>query len=257
MLLKDKVVVVAGAAGLLGREIAHTVAAHGGCPIIADTAEDAADAVSEAIGKEFPASRPMAVRLDVTSKASFENLFGVVVARFGRLDGFVNSAYPRNRNYGSHFFDVTYEDFCENTNLHLGGYFLAMQQLAAHFMKSGGGSIVSLASVYGFTAPRFDIYRNTSMTTPVEYAAIKAGVIQLTRFVAKHMKDTMVRVNCVSPGGIADGQPENFLNAYAAYCRSKGMLAERDVTGAVVFLLSDLSAFMTGQNLVVDDGFSL
>jgi len=111
--------------------------------------------------------------------------------------------------------------------------------------------------VYGFLAPRFEVYDGTPMTMPVEYAVIKAGVLQLTRYLARYLAGQNIRVNAISPGGIEDGQPAAFQAAYRSFCLNKGMLETRDVCGALLFLLSDLSAFVNGQNLVVDDGFSL
>ena len=117
--------------------------------------------------------------------------------------------------------------------------------------------MVNMASVYGLIAPRFELYNGTSMTMPVEYAAIKSGVIQLTRYFAQYFKADNIRVNCLSPGGILDKQPQAFLDAYGEFCGAKGMLDPDDLTGALLFLLSDASKHMTGQNLPVDDGFSL
>jgi NAD(P)-dependent dehydrogenase (short-subunit alcohol dehydrogenase family) len=108
-------------------------------------------------------------------------------------------------------------------------------------------------------APRFDVYSDTAMTMPVEYAAIKAGLEHITRYVNAYMKGRKAsfRANCVSPGGILAGQDEKFLARYGEHCLSKGMLDAADVTGAIVFLLSDDSRYLAGQNLIVDDGFSI
>jgi NAD(P)-dependent dehydrogenase (short-subunit alcohol dehydrogenase family) len=95
------------------------------------------------------------------------------------------------------------------------------------------------------------------MTNSAEYAAIKAGVIHLSRYLSQYLKGKNIRVNCISPGGILDNQPESFLSKYRAYCNDKGMLAKEDVSGSLIFLLSDASKYMTGQNLIVDDGFTI
>jgi len=106
-------------------------------------------------------------------------------------------------------------------------------------------------------APKFEIYEQTPMTMPVEYAAIKSAVLHLTKYASAYVSDSRFRVNCVSPGGLLDGQPEAFLNAYKNQTNGLGMLAAEDITGTIIFLLSDLSKAITGQNIVVDDGFSL
>ena len=152
---------------------------------------------------------------------------------------------------------MEYEDFCENVSVHLGGYFLTSQQFAKYFAETGCGNIINISSVYGVIAPKFEIYKDTPMTMPVEYAAIKSALIHLTKYMAKYLKDKNVRVNCISPGGILDKQPESFLEQYKSNCLSKGMLDPEDIMGALVFLLSDASKFINGQNIIVDDGFTL
>ena len=95
------------------------------------------------------------------------------------------------------------------------------------------------------------------MTTPVEYAAIKSGLIHLSKYMAKYFKGKNIRVNTISLGGIEDKPPEPFLNAYKEFCLNKGMLNAKDISGTVLYLLSDLSEFVNGQNIIVDDGFTL
>jgi NAD(P)-dependent dehydrogenase (short-subunit alcohol dehydrogenase family) len=142
-------------------------------------------------------------------------------------------------------------------SLHLGGYFLVAQQFGLFFRKHQKGNIVNMASIYGVMAPRFDIYSQTHMTMPVEYAAIKSAVIHLTRYFAQYFKNDSIRVNSLSPGGVLDQQPESFLKNYRAFCTSKGMLEGADISSVLLFLLSDASKYITGQNIVVDDGFSI
>lgn len=250
-MLEGKVVVVAGGAGLLGEAFCEAIAGAGGRTMVADAKLEAA----QALAARLPDAA--AAPLDITSRESVDALIAATRAQFGRIDAVVNTAYPRNPHYGRRFEDVEYADFCANLNLHLGGYFLVAQRFALHFQAQGGGNIVNLASIYGSMAPRFEVYAGTPMTMPVEYAAIKAGILQLTRYLAQYFKGCGLRANCLSPGGIANGQAEAFLAAYRSHCAEKGMLDRRDVCGALLFLLSDASRFVTGQDIVVDDGFSL
>lgn len=256
MLLTDKVVVITGGAGFLGRQFCAAVAEQGGIAVVADIDAEAAARVSEEIVSIYP-GRAEAVSLDITSHASVSSLIAGLMAKYGRIDAVVNNAYPRNQNYGRKLEDVTYADFCANVDSHLGGYFLMAQQFGLFFRRQGSGNIVNMASIYGVMAPRFEVYADTPMTMPVEYAAIKSAVIHLTRYFAQYFKGDGIRVNCLSPGGILDQQPEAFLQKYNAHCNGKGMLDSRDINGSLLFLLSDASRYVTGQNLVVDDGFSL
>lgn len=177
--------------------------------------------------------------------------------KFTRIDAVINASYPRNKNYGRSFFDVSLEDFNENVNLHLGGYFLVMQKFAKYFCAQGFGNIINISSIYGINAPKFKIYEKTDMTVPVEYAAIKAGIIHLTKYTAKYLKSKNITVNCISPGGILDDQPKSFLEKYNQECINKGMLNTKDLNSALDFLLSSGSKFVNGQNIVIDDGFTL
>jgi len=254
--LDNKVVVITGGAGLLGRNFCEAVAKEGGVAIVADVNLPAAREVAEKIAAEYP-SRAEAAALDITDKASIDDLIKTLHAKYGRIDAVVNNAYPRNPNFGRQFEDIEYADFCENLNLHLAGYLLVAQRFSRYFAAHGGGNIVNMASVYGVIAPRFDIYKGTAMTNSVEYAAIKSGILHFSRYLAQYLKGKGIRVNCLSPGGILDGQPESFLQAYQAYCNEKGMLAPQDVSNTLMFLLSDASRYITGQNLIVDDGFTL
>lgn len=255
-LLCDKVVVVTGGAGLLGREFARSIMAQGGTAIVADVDEARGLKLVQEL-KASPGGQGSFIKMDITSRSGLDTALDSLVRQYGSIDALVNNAYPKNAHYGRKFEDVDYADFCENVNLHLGGYFLATQRFAEYFRRRGRGVVISIASVYGFTAPRFSVYAGTTMTMPVEYAAIKAAIIHLTKYWASYYRGTGVRFNCISPGGIQAGQPAEFMKKYKAFTASKGMLDNTDVAGTLVYLLSDLAACVNGQNLVVDDAFSL
>lgn len=251
--IKDKMVVVTGGAGLLGKTFCQAIATNGAIAIMAERELSVAKKAVEALGME----RIIPAQIDITDIDSIQELISSVSEKFGKIDALINSAYPRNKNYGKHFFDVTYDDFCENVGMNLGGYFLTSQQFAKYFYEQGYGNIINLASIYGVIAPRFEVYDNTTMTMPIEYAAIKSGLIHLSKYMAKYFKGKNIRVNTISLGGIENKQPESFLRAYKEFCLNKGMLDAKDISGTVLFLLSDLSEYVNGQNIVVDDGFTL
>jgi NAD(P)-dependent dehydrogenase (short-subunit alcohol dehydrogenase family) len=255
-LLYGRRVVVTGGAGLLGRSFCAAIAEHGGQVIVADRDIGAAQRAVDIIEKQYPGGA-VAATLDITDKESVVGLINHIHTRYGQIDAVVNNAYPRNSRYGMRMEEVEYADFCDNLGMHLGGYFLVMQRFAEYFKREGSGNIINIASIYGVITPRFEIYTGTSMTMPVEYAAIKAGLLHLTRYFAQYLKGNNIRVNALSPGGIMDRQPEGFLVRYRELCADKGMLNPSDLTGSLVFLLSDLSRHVDGQNLIVDDGFSL
>tara|TARA_B100000683_G_C12074933_1_gene384376 strand:- start:195 stop:539 length:345 start_codon:yes stop_codon:yes gene_type:complete len=114
-----------------------------------------------------------------------------------------------------------------------------------------------MSSIYGVVTPKFDVYRDTPMTMPVEYAVIKSGLIHLTKYMAKYFKGSKIRVNSISPGGIFNNQPKSFIKNYNKFGLNKGMLDVNDICGTLIFLLSEHSANINGQNIIVDDGWSL
>lgn len=250
MNLKLKTIVVMGAAGRLGRVICETLLAEGANVVAVDQ--------ELASFSAWQHERLLCLEGDITQVLSLQAVMEQSQSHFGQLNGAVNTAYPRNSNYGKSFLDVRYDDFCENLALHLGGYFLFMQQCVAYALTHKTPfSLVNLSSIYGSIAPRFSLYEDTNMTMPVEYAAIKAGLDQLVNYVSAYTKKSSFRVNCVSPGGIIANQDELFLTRYNSFCRQKGMLEPQDVIGTIVFLLSDASEYLCGQNIIVDDGFHL
>jgi NAD(P)-dependent dehydrogenase (short-subunit alcohol dehydrogenase family) len=256
-MLNSKVVVVTGGAGLIGKEFVKAVVENDGIAIIADINEEIGIEVKETLSKELNTKNIDFIKLDITSKESLVKCIDYIDTKYGKIDALVNNAYPRNKNYGKHFFDVEYDDFKENLGLNLGGYFTTSQQFAKYFQNQNYGNIINISSIYGLVAPRFEIYEGTSMTMPVEYAAIKSGLIHLTKYMAKYFKGMNIKVNTLSPGGIFDNQPQEFLNKYKKECLNKGMLDKSDLKGTLVYLLSDMSRYVNGQNIVVDDGFIL
>jgi NAD(P)-dependent dehydrogenase (short-subunit alcohol dehydrogenase family) len=252
--LENKVIVVTGGAGLLGREFIKSISEKGGIAIIADIDIESS---KRYFSENIDSSKIDFVKLDITSKSSIKKAIDCIDNKYKKVDALVNNAYPKNKNYGNHFFDVEYNDFCENINLHMGGYFLTSQQFSVYFKKQGYGNIINISSIYGVIAPKFDIYDQTNMTMPVEYAAIKSSIIHLTKYMANYFKGLNIRVNTLSPGGILNNQPKEFLSKYNSKCLSKGMLNVEDLSGTLVFLLSDSSKYINGQNIIVDDGFSI
>ena len=257
-MLRDKIIVVTGGAGLIGQEFIKTIIEQNGIAIIADIDKTIGKKVKKSLSKELDTKNIDFFKLDITSKKSLKKLIKKLDKKYGKIDAIVNNAYPRNKNYGRRFEDVTYEDFCQNTNLNIGGYFLTSQQFGIYFKTQGYGNILNISSIYGIVAPDFTFYEGTNMLgVPVEYAAIKSALIHLTKYMAKFYKGENIRVNTLSPGGIFDHQPELFLKKYNAKCLSKGMLDKTDLKGSFVYLLSDMSKYLNGQNIVVDDGFTI
>lgn len=256
--LVKKVCVITGGAGLLGQAFSLACANSGATVIILDIHHSNGENVSKKISKESGNKQIYFYQCDLNNEKEVNDTLRVITKKFKTIDALVNNAYPRNENYGREFGAVTLKDFCENLSLHVGSFFYITQQVLKIMKKQRSGAIVNLGSIYGITAPDFSIYNNTTMTMPVEYAAIKGAVTNLSKYLASYAGSFNVRVNTLSPGGVANGQPASFIKEYVKRVRvGKRMATPQDLTGALIFLISDASSYITGQNIVVDGGWTL
>lgn len=250
--LDGRVALVTGGAGLIGEAVCEALVEQGARVALAETNGERGAATADRLGPDATFHRA-----DVTDERSVTALVDAVAADHGRLDVLVNCAYPRNEAYGRPYEAVTYDDWCENVVDHLGGYYLTSRAAGAVMAgQEDGGSIVNLGSIYGVRAPDFSVYEGLDMTSPVEYAVIKGGILNLTRYLASYLGRDGVRANVVSPGGVFDDQPEAFVERYEARTLLGRMADPADVAGAVAYLVSDAAAYVTGQNLVVDGGWT-
>lgn len=256
--LKNKTIIITGGSGMIGSAFSIVSAKYGANVVIIDIDKKKSDNLVKQIKEKTGNDKIIYLKCNITSLNDVKKAIDIILNNFGEISVLVNNAYPRNKNYGKKYEDVTYEDFCENINLHIGGYFLITQQVSKVMIRQDYGNIINMGSIYGFAAPRFEIYEGTEMTTPVEYAAIKGAIINLTKYLASYLGKYNIRVNCISPGGVYDHQPESFVKKYSQkVLLGKRMANVDDLTGTLLFLLSDDSNYLTGQNIVVDGGWSL
>lgn len=239
--INDKIVVVTGGSGLLGGKIIEVLRAQGAKAISADIKVQEGD-------DEF--------NIDITSETSVQDAVSAIVAKYGRIDGWINNAYPRTSDWGNKFEDIKVESWRKNVDMHLNGYFLCCQIVLEQMKKQNSGSLINMSSIYGLVGPDFTVYNGTSMTMPAAYAAIKGGLNNLTRYLAAYYGPFQVRVNTISPGGIFDNQPIPFVTNYNSKVPLRRMGTPMDIASAVCFLLTDESSYITGHNLVVDGGWT-
>ncbi len=241
--LKDKIIIVTGGSGLIGKGIVDKIRAEGGTCINAEISVETDAELNN-------------IHCDITNEESIQQTIDTVVARFGRLDGLVNNAYPRTKDWGARFEDIPYESWKKNVDLQLNTSFIFCQKVLVQMKKQGSGSIVNIGSTYGVVSPDFTVYDGTEMTSPAAYTAIKGGVINFTRYLAAYFGKYGVRANCVSPGGIFDSQNPIFVKNYEHKVPLKRMGKPSDIAGPVAFLLSDDAAYVTGHNLMADGGWT-
>lgn len=196
-------------------------------------------------------------KCDITNHISLNKTLHKILKKYKKIDSVINATYPKTKKWPSKFTTIDPTDLKDNLYLQLGTSIIIAKLLFKIFEKQKYGNIVFISSIQGITAPKFEHYRGTNMTSPIEYSAIKAGIISITKYLAKYSKNKNIRINCIVPGGILDNQPKNFLKKYKSSCLSKGMLDSDDIVGTVDFLTSDKSKYINGQAIVIDDGWSL
>ena len=245
-----KNVVVVGGCGLLGKAIVKSLKTSGNSVAVFDIVDYESLEINNT-GADYY------FKADINSEKSISSGIESTVKSLGGIDCVVNTSYPRNDNKLKKLTEIPLHEFNQNINVHLGGYFNVMQSFIVYFLGSGGGNIINISSIQGVSAPKFEHYVGTSMMSGIEYTASKSAIIAMSRYSANYLKGKNISINCVSPGGIFDGQPDSFLEKYNASCINKGMLDPEDLVGAVKFLVSDDSKYINGQNIIVDDGWSL
>ncbi len=251
--LSGDVALVTGGAGLLGQALCEALADHGATVVIGDTAVQSGSELSDELGTDAEFRE-----LDITSDASLETTIRDVHDDHDGIDILVNSAYPRNENYGQKYEEVTFADWRENLSMHLDGYFFSSHIVSLLMVEDEiEGDIINIGSTYGVQAPDFSVYEGTEMTSPVEYAGIKAGVINLTRYIASYFGEYGIRANTLSPGGIFNDQNPRFVEKYERRTPLGRMADPDDFKGPIVFLASDASRYVTGHNLLVDGGWTI
>ena len=241
-MLKNKVFIVTGGNGLLGKEMVNDITKKGGIAICADISVDTDLALNT-------------LKLDVTSESSIINAYKLVNDYYGQIDGLVNNAYPRTEDWGNKFEDIKLVSWQKNVDFQMNSVFVCIQKIAPYLLRSKG-NIVNIGSIYGVVGNDFTVYENTGLTSAAAYSAIKGGLINFTRYLASYYGKDSVRVNLVSPGGIFDNQHPTFVDQYTHKVPMKRMGTPKDIAPPVSFLLSDEAKYITGQNLIVDGGWT-
>ena len=244
--LKDKVILITGGVGIQGPEHKKAFESVGAKAVVTDIQ-----------GGDF--------KMDVTDPRSIKQAVDKIIKKYGRIDVLVNNAGATGKQVAraaAPFEDQQLEDWDHILKVNLTGMFLCCQEVGKVMVKQNGGSIINLASIYGLVGPDFRLYEKASyggkkMGTPIAYSASKGGVIALTKYLASYWANKGIRVNCVTPGGIYDKQSEEFVKAYSQNVPMGRMAKKDEVSGAILYLASDLSSYVTGANIVVDGGLTI
>ena len=261
--LGGKTAVITGACGILGRRFAMGLAEFGAAVALVDLDQAATDALAAEITQRHKV-RALGIACDIAEPAAVARMADRVESALGTPTILMNNAATKGSSIDACFAPLesfTLETWREIMAVNLDGMFLVAQALGTRMAEHGRGSIIQTASIYGLLAPDQRIYEGSeyngrAINTPPVYTASKAGVIGLTRHLATYWAARGVRVNTLTPGGVASGQNNEFNRRYSARIPLGRMAEAEDMVGAAVFLASDASRYVTGQNIVVDGGLS-
>ncbi len=245
MILKDKIIIVTGGTGLIGREIIKDIKKKGGIALNCD------------INIETNLAEG-SIHTDITSQESISETINLIMSEYGRIDGLVNNAYPRTGDWGTAFEHIKVESWQKNVDMQMNSIFCFCQQVLVIMKEQQSGSIVNIGSIYGVVGNDFTLYEEYGGTSPAAYSAIKGGIINFSRYLASYFGPLGIRINCVSPGGIIDekNQHPSFIRRYSEKVPMRRLGTPEDIAPAVSFMLSEEARYITGQNLIVDGGWT-
>lgn len=258
MSLRGRVALVTGGGGHIGGAICDTLAELGANVAVLDCVESPCRAAAERLVADYGVeAAPFAV--DLTEEAELRGTCRRVLDRFGRLDVLVHCAAftgtTQLQGWCVPFEQQSSDSWRQAVEVNLTTAFVLAQQCAAALEESSHGSIINISSIYGLVGPDMRLYEGTTMGNPAAYGASKGGLLQLTRWLATVLAPK-IRVNSITPGGVWRNQPEAFQQRYCDRTPLGRMACEEDFKGAAAYLASDLSAYVTGQNIVVDGGWT-
>ena len=257
--LRGRVGLVTGGAGHIGSVLGETLAELGCAIAVLDLEPESTNEVAQRIHDTFHVET-LAVPINLSDEKAVRSISSQVLNRLGRLDILVNCAAMVGtsdlKGWVAPFSEQSSGAWRTAIEINLTAPFVLTQVCARALAESAHGSVINIGSIYGLAGPDMSLYEGTSMGNPAAYAASKGGLLQLTRWLATVLAPE-VRVNAVTPGGVCRNQAESFTTRYVARTPLKRMATEEDLKGAVAYLASDLSSYVTGHNLVVDGGWTI
>ena len=249
--IEDKVCVITGA-GKIGLQLALELKKEGAVVVVGDNDKELIKEYNKKYIKEKIEFR----YLDISYGTSVIDFIVYLTKVFGKVDAWINTAFPKHPWWGK-------ENLCErgmfdwNMSRHLFGYYDTSFKIANLMMKDQGfGSVINFGSIYGVNAPDFSIYEGTNIKMPILYVMMKGAINMMSKYFAAYYGKCGIRFNVISPGGIFEHQNKIFVEKYEKKTALKRMAVEEDIVGIVIFLISDASSYITGQNIIVDGGWT-
>lgn len=253
--LDKKVIIISGGMGLIGRAFAEACAQYGANVVVADRAGAGSEDHAAELEKRF-GRKMLGKSIDVGNRKDVEALKDDVVKTLGTIDGLVNCHQNKTAKFFAKFEEYTDEDWDAVVETNLKGTYLTCQIIGGYMAGKGSGSIVNMPSTYSVVAPNQNLYKGTSLGCPAAYSASKGGVMALSQYLSTYWADKGVRVNQITPHGVWNNHEEQFEKNFANFSPLRRMSYNHEVAGALIFLLSDASSYVTGDNIRVDGGWT-
>ena len=253
----NRVIVITGAAGLLGSEYADGFCQAGGNVVLADKNFEKCKKLAAKLEKKYGV-KPLPIKLDVTNPNSIKKMVAHITKKFSKIDVLVNNAiYPEiGKIKKTKFEDFPLDIWKKGIDVNLTGMFLCSQEIGKIMKKQKNGVIINISSIYGIKGPDQRIYGKTKIIKSALYATTKGAVINFTKYLASYWNRTGIRVNTLSLGGVEENQDRNFKKKYSDKTMIGRMAKKDEYVGALLFLSSDASSYMTGSNLIIDGGWN-
>ena len=255
--LSNRVVIVTGAAGNLGSKYAEGLTQAGANVVLADIDYTACKKLGKDLETKYSIPN-MAIKLDLNDKSSIKKMVLKTVKQFSKIDVLINNAAYQGtkKTRKIKFEDFPLDEWNKAVSVNLTGVFLTCQEVGKIMIKQKHGNIINISSTYGLVGPDQRIYGISGQNAAAFYSATKAAIINLTRYLASYWNRTGIRVNSLSPGGVENNQELNFIKRYSEKTMLGRMAKNDEYIGAIIFLSSNASSYMTGSNLVVDGGWT-
>ena len=248
------VIIIPGAGGKIGFALTNYLFNKGHKLILGDNSKKQI----ELLKRKFKnSSRIILYRGDLTKQKNILKFIKTGIKRFKTINCAVNCLYPKSKNWNQKIGNIDEHSLGNFLKENLGSTIIFSQEIIKVFLKNGEGKLVNISSIQGVSAPKFDHYNNLNMDSPLQYTATKSSIIGLTKYLAKYYGKKNITVNCLSPGGIKNNQEKKFVKKYKNSCLIKGLLDAKDICGTIDFLISKNSNYINGQNIIIDDGWSL
>lgn len=252
--LDGKKVIITGGAGTLGFEFGKTLAEAGANVILADAKETCIEKAAQ-LTEEY-GTRALGIVTDVSDEKSVQSLVDQILQEFNTIDVLINNAAIQPEGFGESIEKYSLQTWNKVLSVNLTGMFLCSRIVGRQMIKQGNGVIVNVASIYGVVSPDPEVYKDGTYESPISYSATKSAIINFTRHLAVFWAKKGVRVNALTPGGVFNNQNINFVTKYCERVPLGRMAQKDDYNGAILFLVSDASSYMTGANLIVDGGWT-